>query len=404
MFFIWTLGTGAQLLARPLFAHELGASAFLVLLITSSNALAQVVAGPITGYLTDHLGRKPLVLLGNAIRGVSCLLQFFCDNYWQFFILEFVGTIGVGVWVTSASVSMADVTTAANRGRLLALRGVSSNIGRILGPAAVALILGFAYNDLRYVFLFNAITKVFIHVLVAYSFKETAPERPNKSAVASPSGERKAEPEDKFDLRIFLNRGIFALLITSFAITVMGQGGAFSALFPIQAKEQLGLDAAEVGQIITVSYFIGLVVMYPSGWAIDRWGRKPVLIPGLILMVAVTLILARLENMTQIYVMVVLYGIGSNISLSASQTSSVDLAPEAHRGAFLGIWTTLSYIGSIFAPLILGVIATSLGYGPVYLLLCAVLLISIVLVWLYAPETRAPRKKAEPVPQTAVSG
>ena len=39
MFFIWSLGTGAQQLARPLFAHELGAGIFSVILITASTRL-----------------------------------------------------------------------------------------------------------------------------------------------------------------------------------------------------------------------------------------------------------------------------------------------------------------------------------------------------------------------------
>ena len=138
MFFFWMLGTGAQQLARPLFAHQLGASPFLVLLITAFNAVAQVTSSPMTGFLADRLGRKPLVLIGNLIRGISCVGQFFVQTYWQFFILEFCGAIGVAMWATSSTVVMADVTSVENRGRLLALRGMSSAVGTMLGPISVA--------------------------------------------------------------------------------------------------------------------------------------------------------------------------------------------------------------------------------------------------------------------------
>src|SRR5688500_12091843 len=81
MFYLWSLGTGAQQLARHLFASELGATPFLVVLITGSNAIAKVVASPITGFMSDRWGRKPLVLIGNGIRGFTCLGQFFAESY-----------------------------------------------------------------------------------------------------------------------------------------------------------------------------------------------------------------------------------------------------------------------------------------------------------------------------------
>ena len=132
MFYLWSLGTGAQQLARPLFASELGATPFLVVLITASNAIAKVISAPITGFLTDRIGRKPLVLLGNGIRGVTCLGQFFAESYFQFFVLEFVGGIGVAMYGTSSSIVMADFTTTANRGRLMAVRGITARIGTIM--------------------------------------------------------------------------------------------------------------------------------------------------------------------------------------------------------------------------------------------------------------------------------
>src|SRR5712691_1436084 len=204
MFFIWSLGTGAQQLARPLFASQLGASPFFVILITASNAIAQVVSSPLTGFLTDRIGRKPLVLLGNFIRGMTCLFQFFAQSYWQFFALEFIGATGVAMWSTSSSVAMADITTFENRGRLLALRGVTTRIGSIAGPASGALIIGLFHDNLRYVFLFNAITKIFIHLLIFYFGKETAPEE-NRSGL-----DRTKSSKDKLDLSFFMTRGFLA--------------------------------------------------------------------------------------------------------------------------------------------------------------------------------------------------
>ena len=70
-FFIWSVGTGAQGLARPLFAFLVTGNVFYAPLIAATNALARMAAGPITGYMTDRVGRKPLIVLGRASRRYS---------------------------------------------------------------------------------------------------------------------------------------------------------------------------------------------------------------------------------------------------------------------------------------------------------------------------------------------
>ena len=81
VFFLWGFGTGAQQLARPLFAASFGVSVFLVSLIQASNSLAWLVAAPTTGYLTDRFGRKPLTIAGNMLRGVTMVFQYYATNY-----------------------------------------------------------------------------------------------------------------------------------------------------------------------------------------------------------------------------------------------------------------------------------------------------------------------------------
>ena len=135
MFFVWFIGSGAQVLARPLFASQLGASPFLVVLIVASNGMAHLISSPITGFLSDRMGRKPLLLIGTVIRAATLFGQFYCDTYWQFFALEFIGGIGIAMWTTSSSIAMADITTLENRGRLLALRQMTTRIGNMTGPA-----------------------------------------------------------------------------------------------------------------------------------------------------------------------------------------------------------------------------------------------------------------------------
>src|SRR5687767_13564366 len=103
-FFFWSLGTGAMHVARPLVAASFGVSYVLVTLVLASNAIAHLVAGPITGFAMDRWGRKPLLVLGNVVRGLSAFALFFVDSYEQFLVLEFLGGLGVAMFTTGSSV------------------------------------------------------------------------------------------------------------------------------------------------------------------------------------------------------------------------------------------------------------------------------------------------------------
>ena len=96
--------------------------------------------------------------------------------------------------------------------------------------------------------------------------------------------------------------------------------------------------------------------------------------------------------------MIGLYGLGSTMSMGASQAFAVDLAPPDRRGAFLGVWTLIGSLGSIFAPLLIGGIASNLGYGPGYGVVAGLLLISALFMVLFGPETRTRQERLEKQP------
>jgi MFS family permease len=383
-FFLWGLGTGAQQLARPLFAHSLGASVFLIVLVTASNAFAQLLSAPLTGFLADRLGRKPLVLLGNGIRGVTTVLQFFSGSYWEFFILEFIGAFGVAMWTTSSSVVMADISKPENRGRLLALRQMSSRVGMIAGPILGGVIAE-AFS-LRAVFLFNGASKVFIHILVYFLAKETAPENVREAS---------KQTTQKADFSFFKTRAFAALLITSFALNMMGGAGAFGALFPVQAEEQAGLSAAQVGNMLSLAGLFGLTLSYPNGMVVDRFGRKTTLLPGLLILAASAYLLSQISTMHEVLVMIFVFSVGSTMSMGASEAFALDLAPDDRRGAFLGVWTLFRNAGAVGAPLIIGAIADRFGIAPGYYFVGAFLVVSALFMALFGPETSARRRPVQ---------
>jgi MFS family permease len=378
-FFLWGLGTGAQQLARPLFASSFGVPIFLITLITASNAMAHLISAPITGFLTDRWGRKPLVIFGNLLRGVTTALQFFSRSYFQFFILEFIGGIGVSMWGTGSSIIMADVTRPENRGRAMAVRGTAMRLGSIIGPAVGGLIASF--SSLRYIFLFNAVTKIGIHLLLVLMVRETRPE--STRLQASPG----AKGGTKLDASMFLRRPVLVVALVTFAMAAMGQQGAYGALFPVYAKDSVGLTTGDVGSMMSLAATVGLIVALPNGFLMDRFGRKRFLIPGLLILSISAYLLSQITTFQAVIITVMVFGAGQGMSMGGSEVVAIDLAPEDRRGAFLGIWTLFRNIGAIVGPLLVGLIAEFYGFPTAFISIGVFLVFCALMMAVFGPET-----------------
>jgi MFS family permease len=381
-FFLWSVGTGANLLARPLFAASFGVPVLLVSLVTSANAVASLVAGPAAGFLMDRWGRKPLLVCGVLLRCLTAFAEFFAQDYVAYLLLEIVGALGVSTWVTGSSILVADLSRVENRGRAVATRNVSSRLGFVMGPfigAAIATAF-----DLRAIFLFSAITKVFILAILLTLVAESRPQvaaRPEH--VGQPSGER-------LPWRIFATRSFVVISIIAFTISMMGQG-VFQTLVPLSLRSDGHFSTAEIGSVLTIASLATLLVSVPNGLLVDRYGRKRTLVPGLAVLGLAALLMARADDYAAVVAMAIVYGIGDGMCFGASQAYAMDLAPEQRRGAFLGVWSLVSNAGAALAPLLVGFIAEQAGFSATFVAVAAVLFGIVGLAWGLAPEIRSKR-------------
>ena len=67
--------------------------------------------------------------------------------------------------------------------------------------------------------------------------------------------------------------------LVSFMNAVARTGGLFNVI-PVLAHDRLGLNADRIGLGLALASLVGLVVIYPSGVLVDRYGRKSVIVPA----------------------------------------------------------------------------------------------------------------------------
>jgi DHA1 family tetracycline resistance protein-like MFS transporter len=109
-------------------------AAEIIGLFATAWALMQFFCSPLLGLLSDRIGRRPVILLSNAVNVVDYAIMALAPNLWWLFagrVLSGIATANM----TAASAYIADVTPPEKRAKAFGLIGSAFGLGFMLGPA-----------------------------------------------------------------------------------------------------------------------------------------------------------------------------------------------------------------------------------------------------------------------------
>ena len=143
-------------------------------ILSSTYPIAQVIAAPLLGHLSDKIGRRGVLLcsyLGNTLGYLLCSFGILTTSILPLFVGNFIaGLAGVNLSTTNAIIS--DATTENRRSRFFAISHLMLGIGFILGPFAAGKVVTFSpHLFMACFYLFLACTFFsFLNFLLIYFF------------------------------------------------------------------------------------------------------------------------------------------------------------------------------------------------------------------------------------------
>lgn len=120
-------------------------------LLASAFALAQLATNLLWGYLSDVVGRKPVMLIGTSLLCLCFAAFGFCTRYWHIILVHVL----MGLLNGNAAVvptCLGELTDRSNQSRAFTWLPVVYSLGSITGPALGGLLVGDLERD-RYPFL-----------------------------------------------------------------------------------------------------------------------------------------------------------------------------------------------------------------------------------------------------------
>src|SRR5690606_39915549 len=123
------------------------------------------------------------------------------------------------------------------------------------------------------------------------------------------------------------------------------------------AEENIGLGADEIGVGLGMISLLGLVFVYPSGLLVDRFGRKAIIVPS-ILISSLGMLLFSLSSSFAFYLFAsVTWSTASGISGATPAAYAADIAPPGMTASAMGTFRAISDSGYVIGPLALGALA-----------------------------------------------
>ncbi len=156
----------------------------------------------------------------------------------------------------------------------------------------------------------------------------------------------------------------------------------FSSFFilPLYIK-QLGGTEADIGFIMGSFGITSLGAIPFVTYLIDRYGRKPFMLFGALLMLISSLLFLALSDLSKlIYLFRMLQGIGFAFFFTSAATSAADIVPISRRAQGLGIFGAFTILSYSIGPTLGEFILNRFGFDHFFIIASSFSIIAVILI------------------------
>ena len=362
-------GSSAPTPVYALYQAQWGFSSTIVTVIFGIYALSVLGALLVVGRLSDHLGRKPVLLTATVVQAGTMLLFAFADGLGALLAARVIQGLAAGAALGAIGAALIDL----DKGRGTTANAVAPPLGTALGAIVAGLLVQYLPGPTHLVYFVLASVFV-VQAALLVSMNETHAARPGAWASLKPH------------LRLpHATRGPMLIAIPALVAT-WALAGFYASLGPALVKGMLGTQAPVIGGLT-------LFVLASSGavavlFLQSQDARRLLQLGAGVLLVGVATAMAGLtvHSLGLFFVGTSLAGMGFGAGFQGAIRSVVTPAAAHERAGVLSVALVVSYLAMGLPAMVAGyfvtrqgnILATAQEFGVAIMMLAALALYGTV--------------------------
>lgn len=352
--FVFMVGEGAILPVVVASARDIGASLGLAGVLLALIGIGQILGDLPAGLLAARIGERASMAVAGAVSALGMLVALAGLR------LHVVGLLALGILVAGMAGStfalarqsyLTAVVPFSHRARALSTLGGAQRVGLFVGPfLGAAVITRWGHESAYWVQLVAGLVAGAAALLARDLARHAAGPRPGPAVRRSLAS-------------VVAEHGAVLGVMGSGVLLVGLVRASRQAVIPLWASH-IGLDATQTSIVFGLSGAVDMLLFYPAGKVMDRFGRAWVVGPSMALLGLTHVLLPWHDGFGWLLGVALAMGFANGIGSGIIMTLGADVAPADARSEFLGAWRLLGDSGNALGPVVLSAGTALWGLGP----------------------------------------
>ncbi len=414
---------------EKLFQAQFGLDDLVHGAVVASALLGCIIGAAFSGFLADRFGRKPVLILSSLLLLMSAIGSMLPLTALQLTIARLIGGAGVGITSMASPMYMSEVSPARFRGRMVSLYQLAITLGIVCSFTVNTLLLnnatahqgqtseGFWHWIMigevwRSMFGVETIPAVLYMTLLLFIpesprwlIKQDRPAEArcvmhrvmsDKEVARSIADIQNALALETGSFTELFHPGFRAALVLGVLLALLTQFSGINAVmyFGPRILEDVGFNlGGAMGGAIMIG-IINSVFTFVAICTVDRFGRRPLLLTGVIgacASLSACAILFQMQDIPNNLKLVPLLAYCACFSFSYGPVFWVlvgEIFPTRVRGRAVAMATSAVWIGALTVTFLFPAMLERIGASGAFGIFAAITAVGVVFIWKALPETK----------------
>ncbi|QKX01054.1 Bcr/CflA family efflux MFS transporter [Wolbachia endosymbiont of Dipetalonema caudispina] len=348
------MATDLYSVALPSIANYFKVEGSVVQLTISLNLVGFAISGLIYGPLSDHYGRRPIMLIGMAVFTLASVMCCIVNNIILLILMRLIQGIGAGVAGVVGYAAIGDMYSGNEYSRVISQLNMVVALSPGIAPVVGSYIISHGYNW-KFLFFIISLAAIIIFIFIYFKLQETLTVNKNKTRGANLIVDIFKQYISMFKNYRFLG------FSTIHGLTFMWLW-AYVANYPF-IFESMGIEVQYFGYFISIIVIFFIIGTFINRKCVSKIGISRMLIIGLVLPIIPESLLAYFYSINKLSMFVLqTIWIPSNMGLALVISNNVTFALETIKGIGLGSGV-LSFCNMMFGAIGIYIIGKFFSYG-----------------------------------------